>query len=252
MPFEPVNPLESSLMKAAAEPAHRPRFYRDFTQSDIYIPQPGTDPTGQTRETPLQPGDPIRFGYVTMQGVQYIPVFTSLPRLEAWINTPVLYIRLNALDFIRLTDAAPLALNLGSDYGKTITAPEAASILDGTLWKPQGAYTVQQDTKVLLGQPAVYPTALVERLTRYFQTRPQVTRAWFCLIGTAGPPAESHILVGIEARDDYNAVLAELGIVLNDVPVPNPPVDMIPIPHTGGDLEHYLVKETKPFYQAAS
>ncbi len=251
MPFDPVNPLESSLMKAAAEPAHRPQFYRDFTQSDIYIPQPGTDPSELPGEIPIEPGVQLRYGFVGIENVQYIPIFTSLPRLQTWISTPVRYFRVNALEFIRWTNAAPLALNLGSQFGKTITAAEAASILDGTIWEPQGAYKVERDTKVLLGQPAEYPTALVERLTRYFQTKPQVTRAWFCLMGTAGPPAESHTLVGVQVRGDYNAILSEMSIVLNDVAVPNPPVDMMPVTGDGGGgLEDYLVKETKPFYTA--
>ena len=250
MPFQPVNSLEWSLMKAASDPSHRPQFYRDFTQSDIYVPQPGTDPRELPGEVPIEPGAQIRYGLVTIENVEYIPVFTSLQRLQAWIPTPVRYFRCNALDFIRLTNAAPLALNLGAEYGKTITGDEAASILDGSLWKPQGAYNVERDTKVLLGQPAEYPTALVERLTRYFQTRPQVTGAWLCLMGSAGPPAETHTLIGVRVTGDYDAVLSEIGIVLNDVAVPNPPVDLLPVTGAGG-LEDYLVKETKPFYPSS-
>ena len=170
MAFVAVNKLEESLMQAATDPAHRPQFYRDLVSSDIYVPQPGTDPGGRTGEVAIKPGDQIRIGTVAIQDVQYIPVFTSLSRLEAWINAPVLYVRANALDFIRLTQAAPLALNVGADYGKTITAHEAASILDGSLWQPQGAQQFAKDTQVLLGQPSQYPTELADRLTRYLQT----------------------------------------------------------------------------------
>jgi hypothetical protein len=40
---------------------------------------------------------------------------------------------------------------------------------------------------------------------------------------------------------------SEIGIVINSVNIPSPPVDLIPITN-GGGLEGYFLKGQKPFY----
>jgi hypothetical protein len=49
MPFEALNELERSLVKAATDVAHRPQFYRDFLESEIFFIQEGTPPETHQR-----------------------------------------------------------------------------------------------------------------------------------------------------------------------------------------------------------
>ena len=119
-------------------------------------------------------------------GKTYLPVFTSLPRLQAVLPDKATYLRLNARELLKLTRGAALLLNPGSAYGKEITPAEAAGIADGSLWQPESSRVVARDTRVLLGAPARYPTALVTALARFFKTKKQVQRAWLAHFHEAG------------------------------------------------------------------
>lgn len=44
MTLQPKNNLERSIMKAAEDPAHRPQFYRDPVESDLFIIEHGQLP----------------------------------------------------------------------------------------------------------------------------------------------------------------------------------------------------------------
>jgi hypothetical protein len=63
MSFEPQNALESSLMKAAGDPAHRPQFYRDLLESQIYLIQPiPADSESDPDRVRVSQGESIQIG----------------------------------------------------------------------------------------------------------------------------------------------------------------------------------------------
>jgi SseB protein N-terminal domain len=124
--FEPQNDLERSLIAATTDPAARPQFYRDLVASDLFVVQEPDTPSGQLNIRPLE-----------VNGNDCLPVFSSLPRLQAFIDQEVSYIAMNARDFMQITRGARLLLNAGSDYGKELLPEEIASILDGSIWQPQ-------------------------------------------------------------------------------------------------------------------
>ena len=153
MSFEPTNDLEISLMKAADDPAHRPQFYRDLVQSDIFIVQHGKRPPEKNERVTFDEGMQIQIANINFKGKPYIPMFSSLPRLQSTITGEVAYLGINALEFLKMTLGSGLILNPGSDYGKEITPEEARSIVDGSIWQPNERYTQQKETKVLIGKP---------------------------------------------------------------------------------------------------
>src|SRR4051794_29486133 len=170
MAFEPQNDLERSLMRASSDPAHRPQFYRDFAASQVFVIDDG-GPATREGETTLQEGRTLRLRTIELEGKLYLPVFSSLPRLQAVLQEQASYIALNALEFLKITRGADLILNPRSDYGKAFTAAEVESILDGSIGRPDETYVAEKDTQVLIGQPANYPTELVAALERLFATR---------------------------------------------------------------------------------
>jgi len=250
MTFEPINDLERSLVQATKDPAHRPGFYRDFVDAEIFAVQHG--PAGAD----IEGGGVNEAGILQLMtwdkdGQTIIPIFSSLPRLQGFIKEEANYIGMKAEDFLGMTRGAALILNPGSAYGKEFTAKEIASILDGSIWKPNVDYVAMKDTKVLIAQPANYPHALVSALRRYFQTMPQVRRAYLAHFFNPQRDEKAHSLVAIEVSGDWDRVAAGAGIVARDVEVHDPPVDFMEMSGKGG-VEDYFRREVTPFFEKIS
>lgn len=247
MSIDVHNELEQALVDAVKDPALRPRFYQCLVQSDIYFIQHGQPVAGKDGPVTLTGGAQLQIATVTHNGQDYVPIFSSLPRLQKMINGEVSYLRLNALEFLKVAQGSSFVLNPGSDYGKTITAAEAASIADGSIWTPRDSYTVKEDTQVLLGQPSNYPVELVDALKRFFKTKREVKRAWLAHLFDPSKDESPHTLIAVEVSQGFESIVAEASMVLNSVNIPDPPVDLIQINGTHG-LESYFTQETKPFY----
>ncbi|HZS48254.1 MAG TPA: enhanced serine sensitivity protein SseB C-terminal domain-containing protein [Blastocatellia bacterium] len=247
MAFEPQNDLEQSLMRAATDPAHRPQFYRDFLESDIFVIQAGP-PDGESGPTTLESGYQLRIESVKFNGKDCLPIFSSLPRLQAVLKSEATYLALNAREFLKITSGADLVLNPGSPYGKEFTAAEIASLLDGSIWKPSQQYVAEENTQVMLGQPARYPEELVSALKRLFNNRYEVKRAWLAHYYNPKQAEKAHTLIAIETVRNFEQVASEAGIVANNVNVPDPPIDFVQITGKGG-FEDYFLKSVEPFYK---
>jgi hypothetical protein len=247
MGFEPQNDLERSLIKAANDPAHRPEFYRDLAKSDVFIIQHGKQQPGREGWTTLQKGMTIQIQNIEREGKPYVPIFSSLARLQAALTGEAAYLQLNALELLSITKGSALLLNPGSDYGKEITVEEAASIVDGSIWQATERYVAQKETRVLIGQPRNYPVELVEALTRVFRKKKEVRRAWVAHFFNPERDEKPHTLIAIDASGDLDSIVGEAGIVARDIQIPDPPVDFIAITGKGG-VESYFTKSAKPFY----
>ena len=247
MPFEPQNPFERSLMQAASDPAHRPQFYRDLASSDLFIIQEGPPPEKSGR-TVLKEGYSLQVRHIERNGKPFIPVFSSLARLQAAVQSEVSYIALNALEFMKITRGAELILNPGSDFGKEFTKAEIESLLDGSIWKPSERYVAEKVTKVMLGQPSKYPKELVDALARYFRTTKEVKRAYLAHFFNPERDEKPHTLIGVETTGNWDSVMSGAGMVARDVPTPDPPVDFLQITGKGG-VEDYFKRNCKPFYE---
>jgi hypothetical protein len=246
MSFEPQNALEASLVRASGDPAHRPQFYRDLLDADIYLIQPAPAEPQDAGERVIAEGASIQIGAMERDGKHYLPIFSSLPRLQAVLTEPASYLRMGMRAFLEMTAGADLVLNPGAEYGKEIIAAEAAAMLDGSIWQPTETFVAQQPTVVMMGQPAQYPDALVQALSRLFETKPQVERAWLAHYHNPARPEPPHTLIGIELSGDPGQVFGDAGVVASNVAVPDPPVDFVRYADDGG-LGNYL-KETQPFY----
>lgn len=98
MSFEATNTLEEKLIKAVNEPSARPDFYYELRNSEIYAIQGGTNPVQE--KTELAAGQSVQLLSVEMNGKRYIPIFSSLTRMQAFIQEPVQYLAINAVHFL--------------------------------------------------------------------------------------------------------------------------------------------------------
>lgn len=252
MSFEPQNDLERSLIKAATDPAHRPQFYRDFMESDIFIIQHGEQPPEEHRRVVMEEGKTIQIRNIEHNGKPHIPIFSSLETLRAALTGEVAYLGINALELLRMIKGTPLLLNPGSHYGKEFTVSEVTSLLDGSIWQPSERYVVQKPTQVMFGQPKNYPKELAEALCRLFPTIGAVKRAWLAHYFNPERDEKPHTLIAIEHSGNWEHVAGQAGMVAKDIKIPDPPIDFMQVAgkrSTKGGVEDYFLNELEPFYK---
>ncbi len=243
--FVPENRLEEHLMAAARDPAARGEFYRELIASDLLVVDEGRVPEETGRVT-LQAGRQLRIRNIEFRGQSYLPVFSSLTRLRAGITGTVRYLAMNALELLKITRGAKLVLNPGSDFGKELLPEEVESIIDGSILRPRESYIVNRPTEVMLGQPARYPTELVEVLKRVFKRHDGVRAAFLAHFINPAKDAKAHTLIAIDAKGDWDRIVSEAGLAAGGVTVPDPPVDFMRLPNSG--LDSYF-KTVAPFYR---
>ncbi len=243
--FAPENNLEESLCKAADDPSHRLQFYKDLIASDIYLIQDGLIPETAGVKT-LKQGTQLQIEPMEIDGKKYLPIFSSITRLQMAIKEEVGYLAINALEFFKITRGAELILNPGMDYGKEFLSQEIESIISGEIFRPQESWTARENTQVLIGQPSNYPTDLAESLKRFFKSQRSVKKAYLVHFYNPTRDDKPHTLIGVESNGNWDEIVAGAGMVAEGVEIPDPPVDFLQI--EGKDQENYF-SGTKPFYQ---
>lgn len=246
MSFVPQNNLERSLMRASAEPPHRPQFYRDLLESDLFIIQEGTPPVESGAKI-LQADERLQVQNIEWEGEPHLPVFSSLPRLQAVLTREAGYLALNAATLMEITQGADLILNPGSAYGKVLTKEEISRLLSGGMWAPERR-VVKQAAQVLLGEPARYPSSLVNALKAHFKTIPEVEKAYLAHFHDPSQGEKGHTLVALEVNGDWDKATSDVGAVIGSVEIPDPPVDLIQIRGQDGFGE-YFTRSSRPFYR---
>jgi len=237
--------LEQLLQKAAKEPAFRAAFCNRLLIDDLVV---------ITQNNGLPPGTSTLQTDTSVNLLTYpdgkIPVFTSPERIfdKGVIKEQVQYLQMKGRDLFSFTKGATFILNPYSDYGKELLPDEIESLLNGTLIEASRTLTIEKETKVLLAQPAKYPTEIVHALKTLFAERPIVKAAylgWIHNPTTADPP---HYIFAIDADGDIQSLTQEAGYTARHYLGANEIVDFIRIDHNGG-LSDYFLKDTTPFYK---
>jgi hypothetical protein len=133
VPFVPQNPLEHVLVAAVAESDARATFYRLMLESFLYVIDEGEAGGGATGHPILAEGTTLQIVNVEIGDIAYVPVFSSMPRLEAVIREPRRYVSLLGRDFFQIVRGSHVILNFGSEYGKQFVPSEIDAMLDGTI-----------------------------------------------------------------------------------------------------------------------
>jgi hypothetical protein len=246
MDIRQENPLERALRLAADQPAHRPEFLQVLLNSTVYAL--GSAQPGQGSAT-LEAGSQVALQHWKRRdGTRIIPFFSSLEVLRGTIEAEQPYLALAAKSLFEMTLGATLLLNPNSRYAKEFVPDEVRHLLSHGLGQQPAQRVMQQETKVLLGQPAKYPTRMVDSLTQLLARHSNVRRAFLALMFDASVDDQPHLIVGIEADGDIERVLREAGNVAADT-VPNgEPVDLCRVSEHEAGLSRYFLTQTKPFY----
>jgi hypothetical protein len=248
MSFAPQNDFERSLMQAANDPAHRPQFYRDLLRADIFVIQNGKQLPNQYEKITLTEKTSFQIASIEFNGKPYIPIFSSLPRLQATLSSDAAFLAVNALELMKLLPGVDLLLNPGSEIGKEFTAQEITAIVNGTIGQPDERHVLETGTRVTIGQPKNEPAELVGALSRFFRSRKQVKRAWLAHYFNPDDGLPPHTLVAVDVTNGLEDLAHEVAIIVKNVSIPDPPVDFIEVVGNE-DVARYFLKESKPFYR---
>ncbi len=240
------NILESILRKASAEPAYRADFYKKLLSEQLVV---------LTANTGISEGERVleentNVDIATLQDGR-IPVFSSTSRIfdKGVIKEQVPFLEMKGEDLFNLATGATFILNPFSDYSKELLPHEIESLLKGTiLTDSHKKMTVQQDTQVQIGQPANYPTAIVNSLKKLFAERPSVKAAYLGWIYNPSSATPPHLIIALDIDGDRESIFNEAGFTAQQqLEKPGDVLDFMQIDHSGG-LSEYFLNQTTPFY----
>ena len=241
-----ASPLERALRLAATDPAARPDFYRELLEAEVFIIGEATRPEGAFT---AQAGDSIALQHWSKpDGTAVLPFFSSLTALQRGVEHEVTYYQLPARAFLEMTQGTTLVLDPRSEYGKEFSPGEIVALLSGGLTHPAERRVIEEATQVLLAQPAERPDALIEGVRTFLAKRPAARRAWLALMHIPTQDPEPHLVIGVEADGDADALIAEIGNVAADLD-PAGPVDLVQVRAGEEGLSRYFLDGVEPFFR---
>ena len=198
MPFTCENQLEKALVEAVKNPASAPDFYRLLLESDLLVIGSVEGQEDAREQITLKPGVELKLVPGQKDGVKFLPVFSSLARMQEYVQQERKFLNINGRALLDLTRGAPVILNPASEYGKELTADQVRQLLDGP----------RSETRLTVGTKE-HPTALVKLLTGVLANRPDVERAWMIPAAFADRPNESRALIGLQldASGDWPSLM---------------------------------------------
>lgn len=249
----PEEQLEKSLEKAVKDPAYRTLFYRTLLDSTVYIlAESGVQDKG---ELIIAPNAELNIQHWEMQdGLSTIPFFSSLKMLQQAVEDEEQpFMALPVRDLFAMTKGAQLFLNPKCEYGKAFYPQEVAMLLQtGGMAQPM-EQVIDGGSKILLGQPEEYPSAMVDALTTLFTQRKIVRNAYLALFQDQTADEKPNLLIGLEidgSDAEIELLIQETGSLASETAPEEEPVDLCLVTDEKGDaVSHYLQTHTQPFYQ---
>lgn len=249
MDFSPQNKLEELLAQAAGEPAHRPAFFRELMDATVFILGQTDDPD-DSGEKILHAGSNVQIQHwEKADGSSAIPFFSSLEALQQAVTQEAPFLALPARSLFELTLGATLFLNPNLPYGKEFLPQEVEHMLSDQGHGFVQQRVVEEETQVLLSQPAEMPVQMIDSLTQLFTQYRHVRRAFLAQIHEGGEQA-AHLLIGLDIDGgDVEEVIRAAGSVASDTLPDDRPVDLCLVKDDEPGVSHYLTRHTTPFYE---
>lgn len=201
MPFLSENKLEEALVAAVKNPATAPDFYRLLLESDLLILGTVNGQQEAAKKFHAEAGSTFSFVSGERNGFKFLPVFSSLTRVQTYVKQESKYLSMKGRDLLEITRGAPIVLNPDSEYGKSLSAEEIALLLNDGL--PQGV-------TVPIIRDIDPPAPLVKALIALFRQNADVSTAWISHIAFAEEGDVPHPLVGVETTGDMASLVAQI------------------------------------------
>lgn len=238
--------LETLLQKSAEDSSLRHDFYKKLlTENLIVITEKTNTAEGKTT---LQKDTQVNI--VTLKDGK-IPIFTSKERIfdNGVVKEQVEYLEMKSKILFEITKGSTLILNPFSDYGKEFLPVEIEGILNGSILKYQDKeITLKEKTPVQIGQPAVYPTEMINALKSFFASKSSINAAYVGWIHYSNSDDPPHYIFGIDGDGDINEIKKEAGKLVKGFLISGEFVDFIEIDKES-PISQYFLEDTNPFYK---
>jgi len=124
-------------------------------------------------------------------------------------------------------------LNPYSFPSKEIIPEEIKRLLEGDYEKFEN-HTMKPGSTYRLGTPAKYPTAMVETLKKYCETREEIKGAYLAFFQDMTIKELPHFLVGLEITENVSEVFGEVGVTIRNYLKEGEPLDMLNVSQSEG------------------
>ena len=241
---EPAATLEELLAQAATDPACQPEFYRRLLLEPLVIITAGNPATAR-------PGSYVADGSaieVACWEDGRIPVFTTPARIfdKGKVTQQVIYSQLKGRALLEMLRGKTLLLNPYSDFGKELVPAEIDRLLAGTILHTGIRLTVEKAMQVYIGQPAVYPTGMVQALARLLSQQPRVRAAYLAWIHDPAAPEPPHYIICLDVEGEMRTISQQAGFVAQKFLAKEEIIDIVQADQSS--LTDYF-RQTKPFYE---
>lgn len=246
------NKLEKALRLAFNEPAHRPAFYDALISAQVFIiGSAGVEGDGD--EIDLEAGSKIHIQHWEKQdGSQVIPFFTSLEQLQQSVESEESVLALPARSFFTMVLGSMLVLNPNSQYVKEFLPDEINRLLSPEPNLVNEQRVIKKDSKVFLGQPAEYPTQMIDSLKQLFSNHKDLKRAYLAQMHNGSSDEKPNLVIGIEVEGEPKKVMNEIGMLIRDTAPQGEPVDLCLVNQFESGLSEYFINDVTPFYELKS
>ncbi len=242
----PENELEKSLLKAASDISARNEFYTKLLWNELIVLTNAHNATEEGRKI-LEKDTEVQF--VTFENGK-IPVFTSTNRIfdKGIIKKQVPFMTIKGQDLFEFTKGATFLLNPYSDYGKELVPQEIESLLNGSIFEKTNEIEITENTNVLIGQPAKYPTALVKALSNLFTKEPTVKSAYLASIKIDKSEKLPHLIIAMDTEGNMSSISGKAGAIAKQMIGKNEIIDFIKI-EKNNEISDYFIQQIEPFYK---
>lgn len=258
---KPENALEALIIEASQKPEKRPDFYKAVLNYDIFVIG---QPEGPMREDGMG-------GFITSKGARAglrcyeieghvaTPIFSSLRRLEEWAKSEVDFIRMKGVDLFKALAQNPkmnAVMNPKSSFGKYFDAAEIKAMLDGSIFelldRRDRTIELPDDKGLFIGQPAVWPAELIDKVVNYLKTTDDVEKAFLAQIYIENDSHKPHPLIAIQmaknSRRNFKVIQSEIAPLIKEIVIPGGLTDFFELSQ-GVDLAASIFKNFKLIYQ---
>lgn len=189
---EKAGSLDALMEAAFANRDLLEEFYARLASSDLYILTPDKDTAEGVRR--LEAGSKVNLATFPMQdGSAFIPAFTSMAELRNAVQDDYGVMAMPTADLFRLVNGTIVVINPSRPHALVLSGESQQLLMQRmSVHKME----VQENTSVMLAQPAEDPTALKVILADIFKKDGSVQAAYLSLM--MNPQAgEQSLLIGV-------------------------------------------------------
>lgn len=245
MGYEAQNEVERALLAASQDEGRFGEFLVALAGAELYVPHPG----GSGEEGEPVEGEELVLPLVEHEGRTYVPVFTSMAQFRLGAPHDMPHVRLRTEGLVaEWPEEHGMAVNPGGEIGVALEAADVRALA-----RPEAVVSAQRfgaGTRLLLGEPAEEPGALLDAVSQACDELGTVVAAYRALMAVEGEEDTPQIVIGLELDRGVDPDAA-FGVVGGRVAAAaTGPFAFVVVDETDlSPVARFMLLETDPFFR---